>query len=1021
MYYYILYMSYPLLNYNWKDTSGNILPIANSYFAYGTLGAIPSNSSSNGLWYSLNVTSANSPSKIVEVYLNTTGNANALKFKVAGIYQITTTLKFTGYQVKTIPLSGGMVQPVTFAFSYSTNHNKGSNLNKTNNYISGPILTNNLITLSTTPYFINGSASGGSANGFATTDCGGQVAVLPTPTTTYPPFFILPNYLPSATTSNANTITAIYYIPEGQTIYFNIADTVTSYGNPSSTLDATGNYTVKLLNTIGTINTTYKPLLLNYKYQDPTNGDLPIANSTFAYGVLNQISGNIPGKAWGSLPVNSSLFDSGNNLVSVSSDGGVTFNVSGIYQLTTILNFVGTSAFTTGIKTFLFSYSTAINKVTTTTDSFSYVNNWIGGGIPYLGAKKADGSFHSSLSGDALYINGSGCGGGSDYSNGLDSNNYGGQIGLVSDNGTPNTTYPYLSTYPFFLLPNYSDGDGVTPNINTINTIYYIPAGKTIYFNIGYESDVNTYLFNAYGNYTIRLLSTIGSVNNTVPLLKYNYTDPTSINVPIANSCFAYGTLNYATNTLYGSAWGSLPIKSIDSNTGFVTKIANYIQINISGIYQITSTLTFTGITGSRTFAFSYSTQENINTSTDTITTSLNNIVGPINLYTSTDTLSNTPYFINGSSSGGGAYLNNGFDSLTYGGNICMINNTPTNTYPPFFLLPNDMQGSNTCPNLNTINAIYYIPAATKLYFNIANTDATNGLNATGNYTIELLNHLPVFVTNVNNLTVSSLQYINGYNYYTFVPTNTAGNGTASISIPKNVEMNYLLVGGGGGGGGSYYLNEVTNSKITSYCGGGGGGGQVLKSSISGSLFTLTVGNAGSAGSANSPGTKGGDTTLTYVSTSNTVIVAGTVAGGGGGGSATTTSAGGTGLGALGGKGEIFVWGGSSTNYQTATNGGSVSSVTLTEINTTYSVGGGGGGGSGGSDNGAGGRGGLNNIGGNAGGMTDGDGGNGSGYGTGGGGGGVTPDNYMMEPTYIYGDQRGGGGSTGFAVLYWKA
>ena len=989
---------YPLLNYNWKDTSGNILPVANSYFAYGSLGVIPSNDSSNGLWYSLNVSNANSPSKIVEVFTNANNLGNALKFNVSGIYQITTTLKFTGYQVKTIPFSGGMIQPQTFAFSYSTEQNRRSNLNKVNNYILGPIITDNLTSLSTStaPYFINGSASGGSSNGFDTTDCGGQVAVLPTPSLTYPPFFILPNYLSSANMSNANTITAIYYIPAGKNIYFNIADTVTSYGNPASTLDATGNYTVKLLNTIGSINTTYKPLLLNYKYEDPTNGDLPISNSTFAYGILNQIPGSIPGKAWGSLTVNPSLFNSGNNLVSVSNNG-VTFNVSGIYQLTTILNFVGSSAFTTGIKTFLFSYSTAPNTVINTTDSFTYSNNWISGGIPYLGAKKADNTtFHSSLSGDALYINGSGCGGSSDYSNGLDSNNYGGQIGLVSDNGTPNTTYPYLSTYPFFLLPNYSDGNGVTPNINTINTIYYIPAGKTIYFNIGYESDVNSYLFNAYGNYTIRLLSTIGTVNNTVALLKYNYTDPSSLKVPIANSFFAYGTLNSSSNTLYGAAWGSLPIKSIDSNTSFVTKIANYIQINVSGIYQITTTLTFNGITGSRTFAFSYSNQENINTSTDTITKSLNNIAGPINLYNATDTLSTTPYFINGSSSGGGAYLNNGFDSLAYGGNICMINNTPTNTYPPFFLLPNDMQGSNTCPNLNTISAIYYMPAQTKLYFNIANTDTANGLNANGNFTIELLNYLPNFVTNNTNLTVSPLQQYGGYNYYTFVPTNTAGNGTATITILTSASINYLLVGGGGGGGGSY------NSSGTNNGGGGGGGGQIRIGTTTGGQITITVGNAGSGGVAAGNGGAGGNTVL------NTIIAAG----GGGGG---TDTIGGTGGSAAGGQGYQFQpFNGDGD--QGATSGGAGQSINISQIGLTYSVGGAGGGGGPGTSNfnsNNGGAGGVNNVGGVSGGSTNYNGTNSTGYGTGGGGGGSY---YGFTTSYL-----GGSGGSGFAVLYWEA
>jgi hypothetical protein len=48
---------------------------------------------------------------------------------------------------------------------------------------------------------------------------------------------------------------------------------------------------------------------------------------------------------------------------------------------------------------------------------------------------------------------------------------------------------------------------------------------------------------------------------------------------------------------------------------------------------------------------------------------------------------------------------------------------------------------------INTVNAIYYIPAGTNIYFNIVNASGAPGgterLNATGNFTVQLLNYMP--------------------------------------------------------------------------------------------------------------------------------------------------------------------------------------------------------------------------------------------------------------------------------------
>jgi hypothetical protein len=727
--------------------------------------------------------------------------------------------------------------------------------------------------------------------------------------------------------------------------------------------------------------------LLNNTWIDSNGIKLPISNTTFACGILKNVSGGINGNKWYSLDISGNLLSNNNKIADISGNS-LKFNVSGIYQITTSLKFTASTSITIGVKTLLFSYSTLPNS---SGSDFSHINNWILGGIPFL-----DGS-NNTIFNKNLFINGSVSGGSSDLTSVINSSNYGGNIGITSNLAT---------AFPFFIMPNYATGSNLVDNINNINSIYYITEGTTLYFNIGYDSTTTTKIINATGNFTVKLLSTIGSVNTSYkfPLLNYNWTNSTFV-YPIVNSYFVYGTLGKINNKITttignGLDWDSLPVSSIDGTSIVTTDTTNQynktsinnlvtsirfnnstyytygLKFNVSGIYNITTALQFTGtneggtqqITGGvQTFAFSYSKDVNFSsTGADKLSSTNNNIAGPSN----------------------------------FGANICMLpNQTTSSNIPPFFILPNYMT-SSIKSNVNSINAVYYIPAQTNIFFNIANTAQTNWLNATGNFTIELLNYLPVFVTNVDNLTVSPLQYINGYNYYTFVPTNTAGNGTAYISIPKNVEMNYLLVGGGGGGGGSYYDNNL--GQVTIYCGGGGGGGQVLKSLISGSLFTLTVGGAGADGTANNSGTKGGDTTLTNIlNSTNTNAI------GGGGGFSYNTSEGGTGGGANGGKGNYLVSG----NYSSPTNGGLGSSVTLSEISSTpYKVGGGGGGG--GMDRQYnGGRGGTDNIGGNATSNPSGDmGGTGSGYGTGGGGAGITSGN----------TNRGGKGGPGFAVLYWK-
>jgi hypothetical protein len=472
------------------------------------------------------------------------------------------------------------------------------------------------------------------------------------------------------------------------------------------------------------------------------------------------------------------------------------------------------------------------------------------------------------------------------------------------------------------------------------------------------------------------------------PLLNYNWKDTGGNILPIANSYFAYGTLVNNITTLSSKQWGSLKVNTLSMSpapSNIVDISGNALRFNITGIYEITTNLQFTVLTGAQTLGFSYSTALN-DGSDDAINNTTNNIKGGIKcLDGSNNTLSVTPYFINGSSSGGGT--NSLVDTTNCGGNVLILNTWP------FFILPNPSLSSTN--NINTVNSIYYIPANTDIYFNIANlVSATSGLRATGSFTVHLLNAMMPSVTTSSNLNISNLNFINtgtgrGYYYYTFFPTNTAANGTATIQILTSATINYLLVGGGGGGGGGSYGEY---SSITG--GGGGGGGQIKTGSTPGGQMTITVGNAGSDGVTGGNGGPGGNTVL------NTIIATG-----GGGGS--NTSLGGIGGGAAGGQGYQF----QPDQDQGSTSGGPGQSINISQIGLTYNVGGGGGGGGINiGDDYNGGAGGNNNNGGAANGSTDYNGTNGIGYGTGGGGGGG----------YSVGGS-GGSGVSGFAVLYWEA
>ena len=131
----------------------------------------------------------------------------------------------------------------------------------------------------------------------------------------------------------------------------------------------------------------------------------------------------------------------------------------------------------------------------------------------------------------------------------------------------------------------------------------------------------------------------------------------------------------------------------------------------------------------------------------------------------------------------------------------------------------------------------------------------------------------------------------NGYAYHTFGSTGsfiTSGD-------PKNVDI--LLVGSGGGGGSR---NGSIPGGGTDGGAGAGAGGLVLVSSypITPGTYTITINGGGAGGPIQSPGSAGGDVTITYPGGPWTL----TAKGGGFGGSGPLSNPGGPG-GSGGGEG----------------------------------------------------------------------------------------------------------------------
>jgi hypothetical protein len=500
-------------------------------------------------------------------------------------------------------------------------------------------------------------------------------------------------------------------------------------------------------------------------------------------------------------------------------------------------------------------------------------------------------------------------------------------------------------------------------------------------------------------------------MSENILLSAYTWTDSSNNIWPICNTKFIYGTLGSTynvedtTNGVYytGSStiWGSLNVASISQGNSNLVKLSPFtdklgvtrytISVNQSGIYRIRTTLTFSGInfTSGTNIYFKFGDLSNNNTALPIDSTSNPNILS----LSSNQILSLGYVYTNNSSS---------YPSIV---------NTLTSYLPYFTLIPTYSTSTTFLNNgFSVIEQILYLPFNTPLYFNIASVGSNTYVNSTGNFTFELLSfsNNPT-ITNSVNISNNGILNKNGYNYIEFTPTSSV-SGTATISFPLDVNLNFLLVGGGGGAGGA---GSITSNENTYSVGGGGGGGcSAINGSASGTTFNISVGNYGIGGYYLLQGTNGYNSSIGSSPSNNNIAIA---YGGGGGGSYSGGSSQGGGvwnpvpdpsgngtkyLAANGGQGYFNIYKVSTVNPSSG-----LSQLAIDLSFNTYLIGGAGGGGG---EYNCGNGGSLNN-GGAGPGTGTGNGTPGSGYGTGGGG----------AQMISVGEYIGGNGGPGLVVLYW--
>lgn len=221
-------------------------------------------------------------------------------------------------------------------------------------------------------------------------------------------------------------------------------------------------------------------------------------------------------------------------------------------------------------------------------------------------------------------------------------------------------------------------------------------------------------------------------------LTSYTWTDSSNIKWPICSSKFVYGILGPTDNVLSSnvyytasnSAWGSLNVISLsegNSNllgfTQFKLNNVTYktISPNQSGIYRIRLTLSFTGVGFTSSAGIYYRLSDVSN----------NNLSIPIS---STSNPSISSLTSNQLLSLGDLYQSNS--------NSIQIT---INNYLPYITITPVYSSSTSFQNdaFSVIEHIVYLQANNPVFFNIAAAnDSSAYLNATGNFTLELLSYV---------------------------------------------------------------------------------------------------------------------------------------------------------------------------------------------------------------------------------------------------------------------------------------
>jgi hypothetical protein len=220
-------------------------------------------------------------------------------------------------------------------------------------------------------------------------------------------------------------------------------------------------------------------------------------------------------------------------------------------------------------------------------------------------------------------------------------------------------------------------------------------------------------------------------------LTSYTWTDSSNIKWPICSSKFIYGILGPTDNVLSSSvyytasnsAWGSLNVISLsqgNSNlvgfTQFKLNNVTYqtISANQSGIYRIRLTLSFTGVGFNSGSGIYYRLSDVSNNNLSIPISSTSN--PSISSLTSNQLLSLGNIFSPGASI-----------------QITISNYLPFITITPAYSSSTSFQNDG----LSVIEQTVYLQANNPVFFNIATADDSAGyLNATGNFTLELLSYV---------------------------------------------------------------------------------------------------------------------------------------------------------------------------------------------------------------------------------------------------------------------------------------